>query len=220
MNFDMPKNNSSDKRFENEHEEVDRFSEPTQKAIRQTNRSLQRRQQEFRKAAEAVTKEFARLPQVQRVVLFGSVATPLQKEVPRFREYRRNHIAAWHECKDVDLAVWLSDLDGLRSLQRARSLALNELLKTEDIGVAHHQLEVFILEPVTDRYLGRLCPLTQCPKNGRLDCSIEGCGQKRFLAQHEGFVFRPESLAPEKIVVLFDRKNVAGVERNDTSIPS
>ena len=123
--------------------------------IRQTNRYLRKRQQEFRRAAEVVAEELAELLQVQKVVLFGSVAMPLQKEIPRFRGYRREHIAVWHECADVDLVVWLSDLDHLKSLQRARSRVLNELLEAEEIGVAHHQVEIFLMD--ADRYLGRLC---------------------------------------------------------------
>jgi hypothetical protein len=70
-------------------EEFDFYSEPTEKDIRQTNRYLRERQQQFLRAAEAVAEELARLPEVKKVVLFGSVAVPLQREVPRFREYRR-----------------------------------------------------------------------------------------------------------------------------------
>jgi hypothetical protein len=136
----------------------------------------------------------------------------LQKEVPRFREYRRDQIAVWHECRDVDLAVWVSDLDNLKSLQRARNRALNKLLETEDIGVTHHQVEMFLMEPGSDRYLGRLCSFGQCPKKGHRDCSVAGCGKNRFLAQHEGFVFRSESLASERSAILFDRSLLKAVQ--------
>ena len=198
--------------FEEWDDEFDSFSEPTEKDIRQRNQYLRRRQQEFRKAAEVMARELGSLPQVEKVVLFGSVAMPLQKEVPRFREYRRSRIAVWHECRDVDMAIWVSDLDNLKSLQRARNRVLNELLEAEDIGIAHHQVEMFLMEPNSDRYLGRLCTFAKCPKKGHRDCSVAGCGQKRFLAQHEGFVFHPESLAPEKSVVLFDRNGGVGPE--------
>jgi hypothetical protein len=150
-----------------------------------------------------VARELAKLPQVQKVVLFGSVAMPLEKEIPQFRKYRREGVAVWHECEDVDLAVWLSDLDHLKSLQRARSHALNRLWEAEEIGVAHHQVDIFLMDG--DRYVGRLCHFGQCPKAGKIDCSVDGCGQKRFLRRHEDFVFRPDSLAPDKSVVLFDR---------------
>jgi hypothetical protein len=43
---------------------------------------------------------------VHKAVLFGSVSAPPTKEVPRFSRLRREGIAIYHECKDVDLAVW------------------------------------------------------------------------------------------------------------------
>jgi hypothetical protein len=179
--------------------------EPSNRDIREQNRAMQRRQGELRRAAEAVARELAKLPEVEKVVLFGSVAAPLEKEVPRFREFRRAGIAIDHECKDVDLAVWLSDLDHLRALQKARSRALNELFEAEEIGVAHHQVDVFLIEPGSNRYLGRLCRFGQCPKEKKRECSVTGCGRKPFLRQHEEFVFRPEALAAENAIVLFDR---------------
>jgi len=106
-----------------------------------------RRQRDFRAAAEYVAEALARLPVVRKIVLFGSVVAPLKKEVPRFREYRRAEIEVWHECWDADLAVWTSDLASLRSLQQARSQALNDLLTEKSIGVAHHQVEIFLMSP-------------------------------------------------------------------------
>jgi hypothetical protein len=185
--------------------EFDFPSEPNDKDVSEENRAMKRRQAELRRAAEAVAEELAKLPQVEKVVLFGSVAVPLEKEVPRFREFRRAGIAIDHECKDVDLAVWVSDLDHLRALQKARGRALNELFQAEEIGVAHHQVDVFLMEPRSDRYLGRLCDFGQCPKEKKRDCLVEGCGRKPFLRQHEEFTFRPDSLAPDRSVVLFDR---------------
>ena len=195
------------------------FAEPTDGDVHESNQRMQRRQWEFRRAADVVAQELSEFAQVQKVVLFGSVAVPLTKELPRFREYQNAQIALWHECMDVDLAIWLSDFDHLRALQHARSCALNELLETEETGVAHHQVEMFLMEARRDRYLGRLCPYGQCPNARRRDCSVTGCGQKRFLRQHEGFVFQPESLAPGKSVVLFDRDGDTNSKGNDGSIP-
>ena len=69
--------------------------------------SMQRRQQQFSMAAEAVAQAMGLLPEVQKVALFGSVARPLETEVPRFRKFRRERVAIPHECKDVDLAALL-----------------------------------------------------------------------------------------------------------------
>ncbi|MHC4199430.1 MAG: hypothetical protein ACYSU0_05515, partial [Planctomycetota bacterium] len=83
---------------------------PGAKEIADESDAMLRRQEQFRSAAEYVALAFARVPDVQKVVGFGSVFAPLEKEVPRFREFRRAGIEILHECKDVDLAVWVSDL--------------------------------------------------------------------------------------------------------------
>ena len=162
--------------------------ELSQSEIDSEAESMERRQQQFCMAAKAVAAAVGLLPEVQKVALFGSVARPLETEVPRFRKFRRERVAIPHECKDVDLAVWVSDVGCLRALQKARSRALNDLLADRNIGVAHHQVDIFLLEPGTDRYLGRLCSFAQCPK-GKNECRVAGCGATRLLRQHEGFRF-------------------------------
>lgn len=178
--------------------------EPGRRQIREANRAMLAGQARFRQAADAVAAAFARAPSVERVVLFGSVAVPLEKEVPRFREFRRARIPIYHECKDVDLAVWLGDLGQLEALRKAASRALNDLLRERDIGVAHHQVDTFIIEPGTGRYLGRLCHFATCPKPGKAECRVPGCGASPFLRQHEEFVFDAKALAPERTAVLFE----------------
>src|SRR5882672_287281 len=115
------------------------------------------RQAAFRRAADALVTAFAAFPEIQAIALFGSVARPLQCEVPRFRPYRRLRIEILHECKDVDLAVWIGRLDRLADLNRARSRALARLFEESGTGVAHHQADIFLFEPGGNRYLGRLC---------------------------------------------------------------
>lgn len=160
-------------------------------------------------AAQRVASAFSRIPAVQKVVLFGSVPALLEKEVPRFRPYRGLGIEIFHECKDVDLAVWVTDLNGLKDLKKAMSAALNQLLQETNTGVAHHQVDVFIMEPGTDRYLGRLCIFGTCPK-GKPECLVPGCGASLFLRQHEDFVLDPAALHPDRSVVLFDRATGEG----------
>jgi hypothetical protein len=65
----------------------------------------------------------------------------------------------------------------------------------------------FCAENISNREgsLGRLCSFAQCPNKGKRDCSVEGCGNNHFLAEHEDFIFCLESLGPEGSVVLFDR---------------
>lgn len=188
----------------------------TPEGMAERNRHLIDRQWHFRLAADAVTEAFAAFAGVEAVALFGSVARSLWKEVPRFQPYRRERIALWHECKDVDIAVWLSRLDGLRALNRARNVAVGRLYKERQVGVANHQVDVFVLEPGTDRYLGRLCGYSQCPK-GKPDCRVPGCGDTSFLRQHQGFRLRSDALAEERIVRLYDRRD--GILRRAAELP-
>ncbi len=172
--------------------------------ITEQNDGLLRRYREFRRAADAVVAIWRNHPEVMAAALIGSVAKAPWKEVPRFTSYRRAGIALWHECKDVDLAVWLAHLRDLNGLRRAKDRALRDLHEETEAGVASHQVDVFVLEPGTDRYLGRLCQFNRCPK-GKAECLVPGCGVTKFLRQHESFRWRPESLAADRTVRLFDR---------------
>lgn len=189
--------------------ELDREYEnkpPTDEEIASQNRTLIKRQRDFQLAAEYLTDEFCRMPEVQRLVAFGSVASPLEFEVPRFRKFRRAGVAVRHECKDLDIAVWLTRIDNLRALQKARGRALNRLFEEEDIGVAHHQVDVFIMEHGTDRFLGNLCIYAKCPR-GKPKCAVEVCGKVKYLMLHEDFTLDDDALSPDRIRVLFKRSS-------------
>ena len=158
---------------------------------------------QFRLAAEAVAAAFAELPEVLAVALFGSVAQPPNLETTR-RSWRLLHYA-----KDVDLAVWIDRLDDLAALRTARIRALQKLLAEQNVGVAHHQVDVFLIEPETNRYLGRLCGFATCPK-GHVDCEVPGCGQAPFLKQHEDFEFYADALSHDRLVSLYERHGAGG----------
>ncbi len=168
----------------------DRFKDENQRAlsdrgIEEANRGLLRRYRDFRHAADAVTAAWREYRQVAAVSLIGSVARDPWKEVPRFAPYRRARIELWHECKDVDLALWPSDMGNLNDLRRARARALRAAVGENRIGVATHQVDAFILEPGTDRYLGRLCDFNACPR-GKPECRTPGCGNVEFLRPARG----------------------------------
>ncbi len=172
--------------------------------VTEANRHLIERQALFRQAADVVTAALAGFDEVVAVTLFGSVANPLWKEVPRFSNYRRAGIALWHECADVDIAVWLDHLDRLREMRRRINRALPIIFEETGLGVASHQLDIFVLEPGTDRYLGRMCQFKACPA-GKAECLAPECGTTPFLQQHEGFVLQPDAIGPARAVRLFDR---------------
>jgi len=174
---------------------------PLYREIREENQRAQKRQEGFRLAAQYVAQAFEQISGVEKVVLFGSVAQPLLEEKPRYRKYRRAGIPMLHECKDIDLAVWVSDSGCLRAMQKARSRAVNQLWQEYGIGVAHHQVDIFIMEPGSNRYLGRLCIYSPCPK-GKPECRVPDCGSTPLLRQHEDFELNTSALAPEKTVLL------------------
>jgi hypothetical protein len=190
---------------------------PTHREIAAQDREMLDRQAQFRLAADAVTAALVEVPEVEAVALIGSVARPLWREVPRFQPFRHWGIPVWHECKDVDLAVWLDRLDRLQTLNRARSLALHQLFQEKQIGVAHHQVEIFILQGEVNAYRGRLCSFSQCPK-GKRECLVPGCGREPLLQQHAGFTFWPDALAPDKIMPLYDRRR--GILRHAAQTPA
>jgi predicted nucleotidyltransferase len=171
---------------------------PLKEWIERQDGYARRRHAEFRRAAEAVAAAFAERREVRAIWLFGSVA-----RAPRTTITRRD----WemlHHCKDVDLAVWVDRLDDLAGLNAARSQAVSRLFSETGIGVAHHQVDVFLFEPGSDRYLGRLCTFAVCPK-GKLECQTPGCGRAPLLKQHHDFNLDSRALAEDRVVRLFDR---------------
>jgi hypothetical protein len=148
--------------------------------IEDQNRYLINQQRAFRAAADVVAQAWASFAEVQAVAVIGSVAKRLWKEVPRFSEYRRAGIEVWHECADLDLALWIDSQDRLGQMRRAAARALLALRENQTgFGVPSNLVDVFLFEPGTDRYLGRLCKFNQCPK-GKRDCLTPGCGDTAF----------------------------------------
>nr|WP_284340872.1 hypothetical protein [Devosia nitrariae] len=164
-----------------------------------------RRQREFRAAADVVTDAFMGFEEIEAVAVIGSVARALWQEIPRFPEFRRARIEVWHECKDLDLAVWLSSQHRLGELRRARNRALQAAFHAgTGLSVVGHQVDVFLVEPVTDRYLGRLCDFSTCPK-GKRDCAVPGCGAIAFNKTIPAFRPFADLLAPAAHATLYRR---------------
>ena len=173
--------------------------------IDEQNRFLLRTQHDFRRAADIVTDALMAFEEVEAIAVIGSVAKSLWKEVPRFAEFRRAGIEVWHECKDLDLAVWISSQNRLGALRRARDTALRRAYETgRGPGVANHQVDIFLIEPGTDRYLGRLCNFNQCPK-GKPPCEVPGCGAMAFNKRVDGFVPHADLLASAAYAMLYRR---------------
>ena len=65
-------------------------------------------------------------------------------------------------------------------------------------------MDVFLFEPGSDRYLGRLCSFSKCPKE-KPECYVPGCGQVPFNKRIEGFVPYPDLLGPAPGAMLYRR---------------
>ena len=173
-------------------------SDGHQAQLSNDDRYTLRRYEDFRAAAEYVAQAFARVPAVKRVALFGSVAS-----APRIESAGRRR-GDLHEPKYVDLAVWLDDVTDFDSLRRLSAQALTRLWHDKEVGVAHHQVDAFLLDSA-GKYLGRLCHFNQCPKH-KPPCRAEDCGRMPFLQQHDGFTFdSAASLDPAHIEILYER---------------
>jgi hypothetical protein len=177
---------------------------PTKAQIVAEESRLLERQRAFRRVADCLATALAQCRDVEAIALIGSVARPLRREVPRFAPYKQLRLPIAHECKDVDLAAWISRLDGLDELRRARGRIVGDVVAEFGHGPAVHEIEVFLLEPDTNRYLGRLCYFRQCPA-GKRDCLAAGCGRQPFLKQHDDFSFWPQALAEDAAIRLYDR---------------
>lgn len=189
-----------------------------QSKIDEQNRYLEARQRDFRAAADVIVTAFARFSEVVAISVVGSVAKPLWKEVPRFREFRRAGIEVWHECGDLDLAVWIDSLDRLGELRRAFGFALRTAREAgTGPSIAEHQVDIFLIQPASDRYLGRLCKFNTCPK-GKPDCLVPGCGAIPFNKVFADFSPRADLLASARQSMLYERKT--GILMSALDLPS
>jgi len=158
-----------------------------------------KRYEAFGAAADYVAGALASHPAVIRVALFGSVASEPRRESDR--RWRR----LVHEPKDVDLTVWLDRVGGLDNLRRLSAQALQRLWHEKEFGVAHHQVDIFLLD-AKGKYVGRLCRFNQCPKH-KPESRAARCGDVPFLQQHDDFAFDfTDLLRPDRIRVLFERR--------------
>jgi hypothetical protein len=186
--------------------------------IEQQNQLMLRRQREFRVAADVVTDAWAAFDEVRAVAVIGSVAKALWKEIPRFSDFRRAGIEVWHERGDLDLALWIDSQERLGSLRRSAALALRAAFERDPgTSVVSQQLDVFLIEPGSDRYLGRLCSFNACPK-GKRDCLVPGCGAIPFNKVIAEFKPRADLLEPAQYALLYERG--AGRLRSAFDLPA
>jgi hypothetical protein len=186
--------------------------------IDEQNRRQLKRQRDYRAAADVIVAAWMKFPEIEAIAVMGSVARPLWKEVPRFRESRRAGIEVWHECADLDLAVWISSQHRLGDVRGACARALRRAFEAgTGISVAPNEVDTFLFEPNTDRYLGRLCRFSSCPK-GKLDCLTSGCGEIPFNKKVLDFEPHADIVSAERAAMLYRRG--AGWLRSAVDLPT
>src|ERR1700710_1984708 len=113
---------------------------PTKAAVAAEERGLLERQRAFRAAADRVASAPAQCREAEAIALIGPVPAPLWREVPRFAPYKQLRLPIAHECKDVDLAVWVSRLDGLEELRRVRVRVAQDIVAENGYGPAVQEM--------------------------------------------------------------------------------
>ncbi len=171
--------------------------------IADSNRRMIELQRDYRRAADTAAKALIPFKEVQAVAVFGAVAMPLWKEVPRFSPYQHHDIALWHACPGINLAVWLDSFKQLSSMRMAIVRAL-ERIPDKEHEVVLDELAVNFLEHGTDRYVGNLCHYKKCPA-AEPACEVPGCGAVGHLRQFSRYRFDQDDLHPDRCFRLFDR---------------
>ncbi len=182
--------------------------------INEEDREMLKRQEDFRKAARALTRHLAEIPAVRRVVLFGSTVLPLWKEVPRFARLRKKQIKIYHEVGNIDLAVWVAKPFNADQLRKTMGSTVNELVQKEVyLSVASHHFSIHLIEqntvagtpglPSAGRYLGMVCHYKKCP-NQKPECFVDGCGAVKHVRILPWFNLKPHRLNTHNSQVLYD----------------
>ncbi len=177
------------------------------KEFEEDNRRNLKKHKDFRIAAEYVADLIKEVPGVVKIVLFDSAALPLEKEYSRFRKYKRFGKEMYHECKDVDPAVWVNDFKCLKQILKTRNRSSLTLFDEKQIGIAHHQIEIFIFASDNNQYIGRLCIFNECPREGKKECLVPGCGEIPFVKKVESFTLYDDALAAEKSILLYQNND-------------
>lgn len=179
--------------------------EPSEVQIERINSQNLKRHANFKIAAEYVSSAFSEITTVRKIVLFGSVGTPPRTETLPTERLTGKGVEVYRACADIDIAVWIDSGKAIGELRTARVRALSLLLHEKGIGVAHHQVDVFLLYGFSGSYMGRLCIFGRCPAR-KYVCRVAGCGRTPFLRIHEGFVFKQDVFSGSEGICLFERR--------------
>jgi cupin 2 domain-containing protein len=148
--------------------------------------------------ATKLAKRLIEFPEVERIVLFGSLAKP-----PFRRRYKYKSRMCFHYPNDIDLALWLSSLDNLGAMRRVLATLVPSVFKKTP-GICEGAMELFVFDSHSSKYLGRVCHSKQCPRND-LECMCEWCGKPPHLKIEHDFVLHPDAISRINSQLLFER---------------
>jgi hypothetical protein len=159
----------------------DRFERPSEGDINEENIVMLRRQCLFRWAAQSIAVAMSKLSEVQKVAAFGAVAQPLEMEVPQFRQFRRHRVEVMH-------------VSALKELKRAMGRGLSFVQDTPYGGVAHHQVDVHVVDAGRGDYRGRLSFLASAPSRGSASVLSQAAGRNRSSGSSKNIHLIPRNL--------------------------
>ena len=165
-----------------------------------------RRQHMFRNAAQLIVIAFREVPEVKKVMAFGSAALPLVHRKPSHLP-RKSKIKTPHRCKDLDLAVWMATFTNLKALKNALSITLADMDESCYGNLDRREVDIHLIDFATGGYQGRLCGFGQCPKPRVWECRVPDCGSKPFLQQINQYEFNRTRFEAEPKILLFDRNH-------------
>jgi len=173
--------------------------------IYEEDQRMLRRQADFRNGARVLTERLAAMPEVQQVRLFGSVALPLWKEGSYHSRLRQRQIQVYHECANIDLAVWVTSPAGADGIRKEAAQVVRELTdKNVYLSIAHHTFSIRLIQETDGTYLGMVCHFNKCPKHKR-ECEVPGCGAHPFVQILPWFRLEPDRLNAFNSQILFQR---------------
>jgi cupin 2 domain-containing protein len=163
------------------------------------DKSALRRYQGFLHAALKLAERLSEFPEVERIALFGSLAKPPFRESYRYKR----RIWAFHEPKDIDMAIWLSSLKNLKVMRRTIA-TLAESVAKKAPGICAGNVELFVFDSKSSKYLGRVCHYKHCPYNDA-NCRVDGCGKPSHLKIASDFMLYPDAVSRINSQLLFER---------------
>jgi hypothetical protein len=191
--------------FENQIREIEDQTPVSYGEIFEEDQRHLKRHENFRKAAYQLAKRLSVMPQVEKVVLFGSVALPLWKEVPGSYRFRTRRIKIYHHCNNIDIAVWNTSPDVAPAIRQAHVITVKELLASDiHLSIAQHSFCTHLIDQATSSYHGMVCHYNQCPKH-KPACEVKGCGTDKFVQILPWFRLKPERLNSHNSQVMFAR---------------